>query len=212
MLASITPLGERGRQSTWAVTVTAFALAASGAGASIGLAVGEVGALALPGSLSARSRLAVLLALAAVALAVDLRAGGVLAPSSGSVRARVPGPRRQVDESWLRAYRGWVYGSGYGAQLGIGIVTVVSSAATYVAVAAALLSGKALPGALIMGCYGAVRGLTPLLAARVDAPPELISFHRRFRAARRAGTVAGYLGLTAVIVAAVVGLASGSIA
>ena len=37
----------------------------------------------------------------------------------------VPGPRRQVDERWLDRYRGWVYGVGYGSQLGLGIVTVV---------------------------------------------------------------------------------------
>ena len=48
MLASITPLGERGRQSTWAVTVTAFALGASAAGAGAGAALGALGTACVP--------------------------------------------------------------------------------------------------------------------------------------------------------------------
>ena len=47
MLASITPLGERGRQSTWGITVGAFLLAALGAGALAGAALGTVGSVAL---------------------------------------------------------------------------------------------------------------------------------------------------------------------
>jgi hypothetical protein len=42
----------------------------------------------------------------------------------------VPGPRRQVDDRWRDQYRGWVYGLGYGVQLGVGVTTIVSSAAT----------------------------------------------------------------------------------
>ena len=36
MLASITPLGERGRQAHWVVTVTAFMIGAAGAGMLVG--------------------------------------------------------------------------------------------------------------------------------------------------------------------------------
>src|ERR1700756_4173514 len=105
MLASITPLGERGRQSNWAVTTTAFALAATGSGVALGAALGAAGSLVLGAhaSPSPAVRLAVVAALAAGAAAID-------------VRGHVPGPRRQVDERWLRAYRGWVYGAGFGAQ------------------------------------------------------------------------------------------------
>ena len=35
MLASITPLGERGRQSSWTVTVTAFLIGAGATGAAV---------------------------------------------------------------------------------------------------------------------------------------------------------------------------------
>ena len=161
MLASITPLGERGRQSTWAVTVTAFALGASAAGAGAGAALGAVGNAFVP----AGGREAAVVGLLAAALALDL-----LAPA-------VPGPRRQVNERWLDEYRGWVYGFGYGAQLGLGVTTIVSSAALYAALGAAFLAGPA-GGAVIVGCFGAVRGLTPLAASHVRSPGQLMAVHR----------------------------------
>ena len=165
MLASITPLGERGRGSIWGVTVTAFALGATAAGVATGALAGALGALVLPAGVSAHARLAALLAALGAALALDI------APR------RVPGPRRQVNERWLDEYRGWVYGVGYGTQLGVGLTTAVSSAATYAALAAAFLAGP-LPGALIFGCFGAARGLTPLAAARVRTTRELMAVHR----------------------------------
>ncbi|MGB0096775.1 MAG: hypothetical protein WBP81_30075, partial [Solirubrobacteraceae bacterium] len=148
MLASITPLGERGRQATWGVTVTAFVLGATAAGAMAGAVLGAAGALVLGTSVSAESRLIGLAAAVLIAIALDARGEAI------------PGPRRQVNERWLDQYRGWVYGLGYGGQLGIGLTTVVTSAATYVAVVAALLSADAAGGALVIGCYGAIRGLT----------------------------------------------------
>ena len=33
-----------------------------------------------------------------------------------------------VHEQWLTRYRGWVYGVGFGAQLGFGLVTIITSA------------------------------------------------------------------------------------
>jgi hypothetical protein len=116
----------------------------------------------------------------------------------------VPGPRRQVDERWLDQYRGWVYGSGYGAQLGLGVTTVVSSAATYVALLAALLTASATAGAIVLGCYGTVRGLTPLATAGVRSQRRLLDFHRRLtrrRAAARWGAVATQAGILVLALA-----------
>jgi hypothetical protein len=188
MLASITPLGERGRRSNWSVTVTAFLLAATAAGASAGAALGALGALALP----SHPEIAVLLAAFAVAIVLD----GLPRP--------VPGPRRQVDERWLDEYRGWVYGAGYGAQLGLGVTTVVSSAATYVAMLAAFMTASAPAGAIVLGCYGAVRGLTPLAAAGVRSQRRLLEFHRglaRWRARARWGAVAAQAGILVLALA-----------
>jgi hypothetical protein len=193
MLASITPLGERGRRGHWPITVSAFLVGAIGAGAGIGALLGALGAIVLPDSFGTQARLLVLAIALLAALVLDAR------------RTAVPGPRRQVNESWLDEYRGWVYGLGFGAQLGLGITTVVSSAATYVALIAALLSGSAGRGALIMGCYGAVRGAQPLAAAGVRSQRQLMSFHRRLN--RWRGPVASFaLGsLAAVLAAAIAG-------
>ena len=192
MLASITPLGERGRQSHWSITVTAFALGATVAGAAAGALLGALGML-LPGGFTGHARTIVVALALIAAFALDLSA------------TTVPGPRRQVDERWLDRYRGWVYGLGFGSQLGLGVVTVITSAATYVVPLCALASGHPVTGAAIMGLYGALRGLTPLLAAGVRKPQHLMALHARLRGAdaatARAGAavlaVAGTLGLVA---------------
>jgi hypothetical protein len=191
MLASITPLGERGRQSTWAVTVVAFLLGAVAAAAALGALAGALGALVLPGTISSHLRLAALAVAIAVALALDAR------------RDPAPGPRRQVNERWLDEFRGWVYGLGFGAQLGLGLTTVVSSAATYVALFAAFLSANAASGALIVGSFGAVRGLTPLAAARIDRPERLVAFHARFDRLRAGIRRAAPVELTVLLAVAI---------
>jgi hypothetical protein len=194
MLASITPLGERGRGSTWTVTVVAFALGAIAAGLALGALLGAVGSLFLDAGVGWRVRLAALAVALAAALVVDRRPGNA------------PGPRRQVNERWLDEFRGWVYGLGFGAQLGAGVLTVVTSAATYAALLAALLSGTAARGALILGCAGLVRGLTPLAAARVRRPDQLLALHRaldRGRGAVRRGVVVVGFALLAVAAAGV---------
>jgi hypothetical protein len=189
MLASITPLGERGRGSSWAVTVTAFALGATLGGVLIGAlagafggaVAGALGAGAAPGPGALHLRLGVLAGALLLAGLLDARAHGA------------PGPRRQVNERWLDEYRGWVYGLGFGAQLGLGVTTVITSAATYAALLAAALSGSAAGGALIGAVFGLLRGVTPLAAARVRTPRELLALHHamaRWRAASRWAAVA----------------------
>ncbi|HWE32208.1 MAG TPA: hypothetical protein VG410_01915 [Solirubrobacteraceae bacterium] len=196
MLASITPLGERGRQSTWEVTVTAFVIGGTAGGAAIGALAGLIGDLVLPAGVGAAARLAALAVIVLLALALDAR----FDPA--------PGPRRQVNEHWLHRYRGWVYGLGFGAQLGLGLTTVVSSAATYVALAAAFLARSPADGVVIVGCFGLVRGLTPLAAARIDRRERLVTFHARFDRARATAVRAGVGGLAAIFAVAIVGAAS----
>jgi hypothetical protein len=192
MLASITPLGERGRNAIWGTTVTAFVIGATAAGAALGAALATLGAIIVPPSVGAQVRLVALAAVLAAAVALD------------SIPRAVPGPRRQVDERWLDEYRGWVYGLGYGAQLGLAVTTVVSSAGTYTALIAAVLAPAPAAGALIMGCFGAIRGLTLLAGARIRTPLQLLSMHRalgRWRSRVRWGGVGVLSGILLVALA-----------
>jgi hypothetical protein len=191
MLASITPLGERGRHSRWGITVTAFALGATAAAAALGALVATGGGLIF-GS-PTHGRLLALTGLLALALVLDL------APP------RIPGPIRQVNERWLDEFRGWVYGAGFGAQLGLGVTTVVSSAATYVAIAAAFLTASPGRGALVLGAFGLVRGLTPLAAARVRRPDQLLALHTGLERWRGPVALTGSASLAALVLLAVVG-------
>jgi hypothetical protein len=153
MLTSISPLGERARGNRWATTVTAYVVGSVLGGLAIGSALGAVGSLLSPAPLVA-------------ALACGLAA---LLDVSG----RLPTLHRQVDEDWLGRYRGWVYGGGYGLQLGLGIVTIVTSAATYAALALCLLSGSLRDGALIGVAFGLVRAL-PLLSLHAATTPAAL--------------------------------------
>ena len=66
---------------------------------------------ATPMSLGSTTSLLVVSVVGIVALVFDL--GGRALPSV----------QRQVNEDWLVEFRGWVYGFGFGAQLGAGVAT-----------------------------------------------------------------------------------------
>jgi hypothetical protein len=166
MLASITPLGERGRGFSWKVTATAFAVGAVGSGALAGAAVGALGSLLPRGSAWRGLALAVVLAMTVVFDATPLR-------------GRLPSSSRQVNEDWLGRYRGWVYGIGFGAQLGVGVATIVTSAAVYATAATALLCSDPLIGALIGAIFGVLRALSLLPARTVHDVGALGALHRR---------------------------------
>src|SRR3954453_2955546 len=181
MLTSITPLGERGRGSRWGVTFAFMLLGGVAGGALAGLLAGGLGSLVLGDADGDAGRLVVLGVLLAVAIAFDLGLGGL----------RLPTVRRQVDERWLTAYRGWVYGIAFGFQLGTGVATIVSTAAVYVVLAACFLTGDPVLGAAIGALFGAVRAATLLAAIRVTDSPRLVDLGSRLAGweprARRAG-------------------------
>ena len=168
MLASITPLGERSRGFSWNVTAAAFVIGAIAAGGLAGAALGALGTLISGGELARGVALAAVLA---AALLFDVT----------PLHRRLPTTRRQVNEDWLHRYRGWVYGIGFGAQLGVGVVTIVSTATVYAALACALLCPGAAAGALVGVCFGGVRGLSLLPARRAQDPASLLALHRRVR-------------------------------
>lgn len=157
MLASISPLGERARGNRWTVTASAYTVASILAGAALGTVLGALFDFA-PG----RFRLAAIAAAAVVAGAVDL-----VSPQ------RLPGWHRQVDEDWLSRLRGWVYGAGYGGQLGVGVVTIVSTATLYAWLVAAAAAGSAAGGAVVGAAFGAARAAPLLTVRRADSPAAL---------------------------------------
>ncbi|HEV3227381.1 MAG TPA: hypothetical protein VGZ52_11120 [Acidimicrobiales bacterium] len=170
MLSSITPLGERGRNNRFAVAASFFIAGSLLGGAATGLVAGGVGDLVLPRERALDGALIVTLALAGAAL--DARVAG----------RRLPTITRQVDERWLQKYRNWVYGFGFGVQLGTGVATIVSSAAVYLMVIAAVLTRSVIAGAAIGFTFGLVRGLSILLASRISTYDELRRFHARLAA------------------------------
>ena len=175
MLASITPLGERGRNNRFALTAAAYVVGASLGGLTLGALAGGVGQVLGPSSRLAGG-LVVVVALGAVAADLTLRG------------SRLPSVHRQVNEEWLTAYRGWVYGLGFGFQLGLGVVTVVTTAAVYAAVADAVLTGSLLGGVLVGLAFGLTRGLVVFLGARVHRTEQLTRLHRTFAARAQRAT------------------------
>ena len=193
MLTSISPLGERARGNRWWLTVTLLAAGTTAGGAALGAVLGTVGQL-LPGTGEDEVRLLVMAMAGVGAAAWDL--------------AGRPFPvRRQVNEDWLSFFRPWVYGLGYGLQLGAAVPTVVSTALVPMFMLAALLTGDPRVGLAIGMAFGLVRGLTVTMNRRVRTVDDLRTLHRRLELAgdrvRRLGALAA--GLLAG--AAVLGLA-----
>jgi hypothetical protein len=196
MLTSITPLGEWGRRRRWGLTSAWYLLGSTAGGAALGILAGALAVAA--GQLSSGSRALLIVAALACAAAALSDARGI----------RPPSWRRQVDETWLRRYRGWVVGGGFGIQLGFGVVTIVSSASVYAALALAVLSGS-FWGAIAVGTtFGLVRALPLLSVRRVRSGEALAQLHRRVSAiapGARVSTVAVLAGGALVLGAAAVG-------
>ena len=175
MLASITPLGERGRGASWRRTVTAYVVASTIGGAVMGGLLGLLGDL-----VSIRdSTWPVAIGGAAALLAAALDLAGWL-----------PTLRRQVDETWMNSYRDWVYGAGFGLQLGLGATTIVTSASLYLVWVVELLTGNAGVGALVGAAFGLSRAL-PLAGTRRLTTADVLRraqrrWHERLPLARRA--------------------------
>jgi hypothetical protein len=122
-------------------------------------------------------------------------------------RRPVPSIRRQVDDAWLEEYRGWVYGVGFGFQLGLGLSTIVTTASLYLCVVIAFLSGSVTAGLTIGLVFGLVRSLPLLAMARVRDPDALRRHLTRFTAwavpaSRVTAVVVGCTALVALATAA----------
>jgi hypothetical protein len=159
VLSSIHPFGERARNQRYWITASAFVIGATAGGLALG---GAVAAISMLFS-GLRPEPATILSMAALLIAAGWESTGATLPSYA----------RQVDEKWLMRYRGWVYGVGFGFQLGVGFATYVRSALTYGFVLAGALLGRpdiALAAGL---AFGLTRGLSILFTARAKSPEML---------------------------------------
>jgi hypothetical protein len=193
MLASINPLGERARRTRWGRTMAWYLAGSTAGGLAIGVVAGGVGLglrlLFGPGQLAVG---VAAVAVCAVALLFEMRVGGLALPTV----------HRQVNENWLARYRGWVYGTGFGFQLGLGVATIVTTAAVYVAVLLAVLTGSIAGGMIVLGTFGFVRALPLLAAAKAHGPAEVRQTLRRAHAWTRRAQVLASASLVVVGAAA----------
>ncbi len=171
MLSSISPFGERSRNSRWWLTVTAYLIASVAGGLTTGAVAGLLGEIVFTG-IDAEIGLLVVAVAATLGLAADFGLGGL----------RVPSVHRQVNEDWLTTYRGWVYGAGFGFQLGLGFATIVTTSTVWLTFIAAAMTGSLPRALLIGGLFGLARGGLILATARIDDPAALRRLFRTIAA------------------------------
>jgi hypothetical protein len=170
MLASITPLSEEGRGHRFRHTAFWYVAGSLLGGATLGLCIAAltvaVGAIALT------SHEVILVALIAGAIAVlsDTGAGGF----------HLPVHHRQVNERWLDCFRPWVYGVGFGWQIGTGLATYIMTAGVYLMIVLSALNREPWLSFAFGLLFGLVRGLSVCLGRHILSPETLTEFHRRF--------------------------------
>lgn len=169
MLSTITPIGERGRNNRYYGSVAWFIAGAVLGGATLGLGAAALAAAASALGVAAETAVAVSAVLAAVTLASDLNVGGF----------RLPSHTRQVNEQWLDQFRSWVYGGGFGWQIGVGLATFVTTGAVYLLIAMAALTASPATAFVLCTGFGLVRGLAVLLGRNLTTPQRMMALHRR---------------------------------
>jgi hypothetical protein len=170
MLSTITPIGEQARGARFATSAAWFVVGGVGGGATLGgvlaLVAVAIGALHLTAG-----TIGIVAGVAAVVAALsDSRITG----------RQIPIHRRQVNEVWLDRFRPWVYGAGFGWQIGSGVVTYIMTAAVYLIAVLAVMTGNPWTALGVGVLFGTVRGLAVLLGRGITSPARLASFHRRF--------------------------------
>jgi hypothetical protein len=179
------------------VTLTFFMFGAIASGSAFGVAAGTIGSAVGAGALHHRQ--IVWAALAMLGMLADLR----LVPW-----LRVPTHRRQVPERWFRLYRGWVYGLGFGLELGAGFATVINSSLVYLTAAAALLAANPTRGFLIGVTFGIGRGAALLPTIRIRRSHDLMRMtaliHHFDLAARRGAAAVAGCTAAALLIAALI--------
>jgi hypothetical protein len=172
MLSTITPVSERAKGHSYRATASWFVAGAAAGGVTLGTAA-ALGAVAIRALGPAPLDLGLLAVLAAsIAALSDLAIHGLTLPIH----------RRQVNERWLDHYRPWVYGVGFGWQIGVGVATYITTAAVYLTVVLASLTTSPIAALAVGAGFGLLRGLAVFLTRSITTTPELLAFHRRLAA------------------------------
>ena len=196
MLASINPLGERMRNRRWGASFAWYLAGSVLGGLTMGALFGVLGVALFAWFDPSETVIgALVLGFGLVGIAFETHLFGL----------RLPTIIRQVDENWLGRYRSWVYAGGFGYQLGLGVVTVVTSATVYLTWILCALSGTLWGGIVIGVAFGFVRALPMLMVARVDSPGLL---RERLRSFNAAAPLASRVALVTVVVVPVFALAA----
>lgn len=172
MLSQLTPVGEASRGYRYRTTAAWFVLGAVVGGATLGAVMAALAAAVSAVGVTSTALLGVAAGLAVLGAAVD----------SGVLGFMPPFFKRQVNEYWLSKYRAWVYGSGFGWQIGAGVTTYIMTAAVFVTIAFGALTAGPVAALAIGVSFGFARGLAVLLTARSRSTAELFALHRRFDA------------------------------
>ncbi|MGD0313681.1 MAG: hypothetical protein ABSC90_14605 [Acidimicrobiales bacterium] len=169
MLSTITPVSERSKGHSYRSTATWFIVGATTGGATVGAGMALV-ALVVRGIGPSPTQAGVIALLAALVAAwSDADIWGV----------HLPIHRRQVNERWLDQYRAWVYGAGFGWQIGTGLFTYITTAAVYLMIVLGSLTGSPVVALVVGTGFGFLRGLAVLLTRNLVRPADLLAFYRR---------------------------------
>ncbi len=172
MLSTITPMAEQSRGHRFGVTATWF-IAGAGLG---GLTMGGIAALLAAGVSVLDPSTTVVFGAAAVLASV------AAAVDAGTFGRKPPFFRRQVDDAWLATYRAWVYGGGFGWQIGFGFATYIMTAGVVLTAVLAVLTASPTLALGIGLVFGLARGLVVLLGGRITSPGALGAVHQRLDA------------------------------
>ena len=144
MLATVTPLAEHGRGHRYRSTAAWFIAGGTLGGATLGLVMAGLALGVRAASPSTVALATVACVVAILAAASDTRLGGF----------HLPFHSRQVNERWLDQFRPWVYGAGFGWQIGAGLVTYIKTAALYLMIVLAALTASPPPHSPWARCSG----------------------------------------------------------
>jgi hypothetical protein len=213
MLSQVTPIAETGRGNRFGRTAAWFVAGALVGGLTLGAGMAAGATVTRAAGLPDGAAL-VLIALGALVTAtLDARILPIAPPFL----------RRQVNEDWLVNYRPWVYGGGFGWQIGVGVSTYIMTAAVFLVIGVGILGASPLTAFAIALTFALVRGLAVLLGAPLRSLAALHAFHRRFEAWAEpvriavvgvqlfVAVFAAWIG-AGVVVAIVVALASAALA